>query len=127
MLSSLPVDYGKEPCQSTGLPGLSLQDRRRRGRMLVQTLSSVAQQRRELGALHTRYRECAAVLANAFSPTTSYFCFLKERLSAIAKGEELIFQSHKGEEDWVGGSIRWEFSHAMLFPFHSSGRTLYCL
>lgn len=53
---------------------------------VVQTLSSVAQQRRELAALHIRYSECAAVLANTVSPATSYFCFLKECLSAIAKG-----------------------------------------
>lgn len=72
--------------------------------MLVQALSSVAQQRRELGALHIRYNECAAVLANAFSPAASYFCFLKECLSAIAKGTRARPSEAEGWR-WLGG---WE-------------------
>lgn len=41
--------------------------------------------------------------------------------------KELIFQSQKGEDNWVGGNIRWEFSCDVLFPVHSSGCILHSL
>lgn len=97
----------------------------------VQTLSSVAQQRRELGALHTQERP--AVLANMFSPTTSYFCFLKEGISYALchcqRGKSSPFRAGQVKGiGWVGGNT-WEtqkeLPHVMLFPSRSSGCALY--
>lgn len=101
----------------SSLPGLSLQARRRYGMVPVQTLSSVAQQRRELGALHTQ--DCAAVLANMFSPTTSYFCFLKEGTSyalCSCKGGRAHLSelgAWRGLVGWVG---TWDRRHKRSFP-----------